>query len=178
MNLHIEDDATPSEQPPNLPNTKSSSTSLSFHPSIIAANEWIIRYRASTAPSTVSSIDLSYPLLHSTNPASSAPASTVAHSPSTPTSSTTSTPFQSRSRATPALLRAYFLFHHHQLTISDIASLLRSPPLQHSTVAGYVLEATRLEVLEIERGRVEECLKHVGEVGRGRYRGLVKRLGA
>ncbi|KAL9609671.1 MAG: hypothetical protein Q9167_005580 [Letrouitia subvulpina] len=81
-------------------------------------------------------------------------------------------------RATPAFLRAYSLFHVQGKPVAEIAALLRNPPLKEATVAQYVLEAVKLERLDIEGPRLEECLGCLGDTARGRYRGLVKRTGA
>ncbi|KAL8857088.1 MAG: hypothetical protein Q9178_006380 [Gyalolechia marmorata] len=172
MNLQIED----TKQPPSSPDQKPQppkptpkpkpSPSLSSHPSIIAANDWITKYRALTSntpttnnnnnnPPASSSNDATYPTLPVPTPLSPSPPST-----------------QSKPRASPAYLRAYFLFHHHTLSINDIASLLRSPPLQKATVASYILEAARLEGLELRRERVRLCLDCLPEAGKGRYRWL------
>ncbi|KAI4088739.1 MAG: hypothetical protein LQ344_005895 [Seirophora lacunosa] len=166
MNLQIED-TTATPPSPSEPKPTTAPT-LSSHPSFIAANDWVARYRASRPllSPKISSTDLSYPLLPSSP-----------NTPPIPSSTSTPPPPQQRTRATPALLRAYFLFHHHGLSVPDIAALLRAPPLQRATVAGYVLEAARVEGLQLEAGRVQECLKEMGQVGRGRYRGLLRRLG-
>ena len=179
MNLEIEDDKVPSSNgtKPEAPTTKSkptSSPSLSSHPSIISANDWISRHRASTSNLSANthppsySNDATYPTLPSPE------TTTTPSSPSTPSIPPTT---QNKPRATPAFLRAYFLFHHHALSITDIASLLRTPPLQNATVASYILEAARLDGLELERERVADCLEWLPEAGRGRYRWLGKRGG-
>lgn len=61
--------------------------------------------------------------------------------------------------------------------MAEIAALLRKPPLKEATVAQYVLEAVRLERLEIGGQGLEECLGYLGDAVRVRYRGLVKRTG-
>ncbi|KAL8731773.1 MAG: hypothetical protein Q9166_003220 [cf. Caloplaca sp. 2 TL-2023] len=182
MNLQIEDNKPPQTgQKPELqkptPPRARHSPSLSSHPSIVAANEWIIKYRSSISnPSSYtnrympSSNDATYPSLPSTFSSSTTSSTIPTLSPtstSPPTSQSSNKP-----RATPAFLRAYFLFHHHALSITDIASLLRDPPLQKSTVASYVLEAARLDGLELEKGRVEVCLECLDEGVKGKYRWL------
>ncbi|KAL8997168.1 MAG: hypothetical protein Q9169_003495 [Polycauliona sp. 2 TL-2023] len=172
MNVEIEENKPSASMAPqpNLSISKPqarSSPSLSSHPSIIAANDWITKYRASTSTSTStvsptndsipSSDDATYPTLPSSSSSiPSSPANTQNNKP----------------RATPAFLRAYFLFHHHALSITDIASLLRQPPLQNTTVASYILEAARLDGLELQRERVGLCLELLPEKGKGRYRWL------
>ncbi|KAL9603346.1 MAG: hypothetical protein Q9219_001208 [cf. Caloplaca sp. 3 TL-2023] len=149
LNLQIEDESSPTEPRSKPPK------SLSAHPAIVAANEWVAEYRASSV--TAATTDLSYPAIPQSAPLSG------------------SSPKTYRTRATPALLRAYFLFHHHRLSIPDIASLLRAPPLMEATVAGYILEALRLERFEMEASRVDECLGFVDEGARGRYLNVMKR---
>ncbi|KAL8848805.1 MAG: hypothetical protein Q9221_006183 [Calogaya cf. arnoldii] len=160
MNLEIEDNEPSSStaQKSVAPKPKAKPKASPSHPSIIAANDWITQYRASTQPPS-SSNDATYPTLPST-------ATPVLSSPP---------PTQKKPRATPAFLRAYFLFHHHALSIADIASLLRDPPLLHATVASYILEAARLDRLELQRERIDLCLEVLPESGRGRYRWLGKR---
>lgn len=171
MNLEIEDDKASSsaEQKPEVPKPKPKSRpspSLSSHPSIMAANEWITKYRASTSsnpPTTQpssSSDDATYPTLPTTT--------TTSIPPSPPTN-------PNKPRASPAFLRAYFLFHHHALSIADIASLLRDPPLLNATVASYILEAARLDGLELQREKMGLCLEYLPEAARGRYRWLGRR---
>ncbi|KAI4237525.1 MAG: hypothetical protein LQ349_001790 [Xanthoria aureola] len=173
MNLEIEDDRPSSslKQRPEAPKPKPKPTSipspsLPLHPSIIAANEWISKYRASssnTSPNThppSSSNDATYPTLSSATTTTSVP-------PTPPPTHTSHKP-----RATPAFLRAYFLFNHHTLSIPDIASLLRDPPLLNATVASYILEAARLDGLELPPERIDLCLECLPEAAKGRYRWL------
>ncbi|KAL9020252.1 MAG: hypothetical protein Q9185_002535 [Variospora sp. 1 TL-2023] len=163
MNLQIEDatEEQPSSPPirPSPAKPKPQYLPLSSHPSFLAANDWVARYRAShphPLPTTSSNAreittDLSYPLLLSPSPS--------------PSPNNTNRLPRPRTRATPSLLRAYFLFHHHALSIPDIAALLRAPPFPHATVAGHVLEAARLEGLPLEKGRVQELERAVGDGG-------------
>lgn len=68
-------------------------------------------------------------------------------------------------RAKPAELRAYALWHEQGLDVPTIASLLRRPPLQNSTVAGYVIKAILSDSLPYDSDRIE-CLKqYVGAFG-------------
>ncbi|KAL2263605.1 hypothetical protein VTK26DRAFT_6072 [Humicola hyalothermophila] len=70
-----------------------------------------------------------------------------------------------KTRAAPCSLRAYYLWHHHQhhhhhhgagLPPTEVAALLRDPPLQPSTVATYILDAIRLGRLPFERRRLRD----------------------
>ncbi|KAL8892311.1 MAG: hypothetical protein Q9192_005631 [Flavoplaca navasiana] len=174
MNLEIEDDKVPSSNgtkpdPPKPESKPTSSPSLSSHPSFIAANDWITKHRASTSNPSANTYPPSYSN-DATYPTLPSPDTTTTPSPSSTPSIPPTTP--NKPRATPAFLRAYFLFHHHELSITDIASLLRTPPLQNATVASYILEAARLDGLELERERVGDCLEWLPEAARRRYRWL------
>ena len=62
-------------------------------------------------------------------------------------------------RATPANLRAYYIWIlNPELTVPEIAAVLRSPPLQTRTVAHYILEAVKLESLRYDRDRLRGVL--------------------
>lgn len=56
-----------------------------------------------------------------------------------------------RIRATVTHLRAYHLWYHQKMSVDEIARLARDPPLSHSTVANYILQAVTLEKLEYEQ---------------------------
>ena len=72
-------------------------------------------------------------------------------------------------RATAANLRAYFLWTHNpELTIPEIAAVMRTPALQTATVAGYILEAVKLEGLEHEKARVREVFNVWRTTGGGK----------
>ncbi|KFX99362.1 hypothetical protein V490_01828 [Pseudogymnoascus sp. VKM F-3557] len=100
------------------------------------------------------------------------------------------------STAAPAALRAYHIWSSHEdLSVAEIAGLLRDPPLKIGTVRGYILEALRLEGrgvlgsgagLRGERGlwirgkedRVRELLEGVeGDTSGWRWRGLWRIVG-
>ncbi|KAH9901948.1 ribonuclease H-like protein [Xylariomycetidae sp. FL2044] len=59
-------------------------------------------------------------------------------------------------RATFAQLRAYYMWHHHDLRPAVIARLLRDPPLQTNTIVGYILTAVQLERLPVDSDRLRE----------------------
>ncbi|KAI3396460.1 hypothetical protein diail_12180 [Diaporthe ilicicola] len=64
-----------------------------------------------------------------------------------------------KTKASAAALRAYFIWHANEdLTADSIAQLLRDPPLQLSTVCGYILEAVKLEKLAYDRVRLRAVL--------------------
>jgi len=86
----------------------------------------------------------------------------------------TSRPSNSITKATPAFLRAYSLWHHQEVEVADAAKLLRDPPLQSSTVCCYILEAVRIEKLPFGVERLREVLRQVERTSGGRYLGLKK----
>ena len=98
--------------------------------------------------------------------------------------------------AAPAALRAYHIWSSHEdLSVAQIAGLLRDPPLKVGTVRGYILEALRVEGrgvlgsgagLRGERGleikgredRVRALLEGVeGDTSGWRWRGLWRIIG-
>jgi len=85
-----------------------------------------------------------------------------------------SRPTDAKTKATPAFLRAYSLWHHQEVEVEDAARLLRDPPLQVSTVCCYILEAVRIEKLPFGVERLREVLRQAEGTGGGRYAGLRK----
>ena len=85
-----------------------------------------------------------------------------------------SRPSDAKTKATPAFLRAYSLWHHQEVEVLEAAKLLRDPPLQTSTVCCYILEAVRIEKLPFTVERLREVLKQVEGTTGGRYQGLRK----
>jgi len=84
----------------------------------------------------------------------------------------------SRIRATIPHLRAYHLWHTQQFSIDDIASDLRDPPLSHSTVTGYILQAVQLERLAYDKDAMRELMMSMPEgMRKGRFRWLAERVG-
>ncbi|KAL9120458.1 MAG: hypothetical protein Q9187_002987 [Circinaria calcarea] len=78
-------------------------------------------------------------------------------------------------KATPAYLRAYFLWHHSDKEVLEAASILRDPPLQASTVSNYILEAIRIERLPFNSYRLPEVLAHLPTgLADGKYQSLRK----
>src|SRR2546430_11853938 len=53
------------------------------------------------------------------------------------------------------------LFPYTTLFRSEIAKMLRDPPLQTTTVVNYILESIRLEKLPYDKKRVADVLKHL-----------------
>ena len=80
-------------------------------------------------------------------------------------------------QASPAYLRAYSLWHVQGWTVSECAALLRDPPLQHSTVTSYILEAIRIEKLDYDPPRLKEVVNQIpGHVLENRYKYIKRRL--
>ena len=71
-------------------------------------------------------------------------------------------------------MRCYYLWYHNpDLSLPDIAGLLREVPLQTNTVVNYILEAARTEKLPFEKERLRVVLGELPkEVVAGRYRTL------
>ncbi len=59
-------------------------------------------------------------------------------------------------RVAPQALRAYSLWHDQGLTIPEVATRLRKPPIQHSTVISYLCDAIYLGNLDYEPEKVLE----------------------
>lgn len=66
-------------------------------------------------------------------------------------------------------LRAYALWHCHGHSVEDIASLLRDPPLQRTTVGVYIMEAVRVEKLAYDVDRLRSVLESLPLAHRRRY---------
>ncbi|TKA78539.1 hypothetical protein B0A49_01644 [Cryomyces minteri] len=78
-------------------------------------------------------------------------------------------------KASKAALRAYALWHHQSLPVPRIASILRAPPLQLTTVATYILEAVRIERLPFDGPRIREPLDVLPVSVHGRYRAVLNK---
>ena len=82
------------------------------------------------------------------------------------------------SRTYPSILRAYFIWHENpNLSIENIAALLREKPLQPSTVKSYILEAVRLEQLPYDKSRLRAVLEPLPKSVWYRYRPLARAVG-
>jgi exonuclease 3'-5' domain-containing protein 2 len=83
----------------------------------------------------------------------------TAHRASNPAPSTST---NSPTTANFAALRVYRLWYSNpELSIAEIASMLRQPPLQKTTVGQYILDSIRLEKLPFEKGRLKNVLLSV-----------------
>jgi exonuclease 3'-5' domain-containing protein 2 len=73
-------------------------------------------------------------------------------------------------------LRVYALWYFNpSLSIPDIASMLRDPPLRNSTVAAYIIDSVRLEKLPFEKERLRKVLQVASDShGMWRYKRLWK----
>lgn len=81
-----------------------------------------------------------------------------------------------KTKAGPAALRAYFIWHaNHDLSVDSIARLLRDPPLQLLTVCGYILDAVKVEKLAYDRVRLRQVLDlYPQDVAQRRFAPLVR----
>jgi hypothetical protein len=79
-------------------------------------------------------------------------------------------------RAPPASLRCYFIWYNNpDLSLQDIAALLRDVPLQTTTVVNYILESIKVEKLPYEKERLKTVLEILPkDVAWGRYRILAR----
>lgn len=83
----------------------------------------------------------------------------------------------SRIRATLPPLRAYHMWHHQRLPLTDIAGLLREPPLAMSTVCNYIAQAVALESLEYDAKEMREVLDFLpAGLKEGRWKSLVRKV--
>jgi hypothetical protein len=85
----------------------------------------------------------------------------------------------SRIRATVPHLRAYHLWHHQNLSLDDVASALRDPPLSHNTVAGYIIQAVGYEKLEYDNDKMQDMVTGLPMgMRQGRFKRIVEQMGA
>lgn len=84
-----------------------------------------------------------------------------------------------KNRAAPAALRCYFIWHDNpELSLEDIAAVLRDVPLQTTTVVNYILESIKLEKMQFDKERLKGVLEILPkEVVWGRYRTLARMCG-
>jgi hypothetical protein len=93
-----------------------------------------------------------------------------------PSSSST---LPSRIRATTPHLRAYYLWHFQELSLDDIANHLRAPPLSHTTVISYILQAISLERLEYDKAMMKDALMELPtSLRKGRWKSIADKVGA
>ena len=81
-------------------------------------------------------------------------------------------------RTSATILRVYALWHAQSLEVSQIASMLRDPPLQLSTVSCYVLECLKAEKLPFDKSRVQDVIKLIPRfLVQGKYKYFIQRAG-
>ena len=86
-------------------------------------------------------------------------------------------PADYKPKVTTAFLRAYFLWHYLDKTVTEAAIILRDPPLQKTTVANYILEALRIERLPYQVDKVADVLVCLPDpVSKRRYQTLWKEV--
>ncbi|KAI9792050.1 MAG: hypothetical protein M1816_003032 [Peltula sp. TS41687] len=76
-------------------------------------------------------------------------------------------------RASSPHLRAYALWHLHQQEISDIAMMLRDPPLAETTVASYVFAAVQLQKLPHDIDRLRAIHDSLPILLQAKYKGML-----
>lgn len=81
-----------------------------------------------------------------------------------------------RVRANSQALRAYALWHHDSLSLAQVATMLRNPPLQRTTVAMYLCEAVSREDLPYAAEKLREAFRHLPPAAHVRYRHLMSQL--
>lgn len=79
-------------------------------------------------------------------------------------------------RVTPSCLRAYALWYPQSLSLKQIATLLRTPPLATTSVAQYVLEAIKQEDLPFNPHQVREAFACLPMSARVRYQSIAAKL--
>jgi exonuclease 3'-5' domain-containing protein 2 len=83
---------------------------------------------------------------------------------------------KSPNAATFTVLRTYALWHFNPLlSVTEIGTILRDPPLQPSTVMNYILDAVRVEKLPYNKDRLKAVLQKMPDAPSTlRFRGLRK----
>ncbi|KAF2499376.1 ribonuclease H-like protein [Lophium mytilinum] len=80
--------------------------------------------------------------------------------------------------ATSGQMRAYALWHEQNLSLAEVAAVLRDPPLATSTVSNYILSAVMLEQLPFKEERIKVLLKTMpSKVVTQRYWRILRTLG-
>ena len=79
-------------------------------------------------------------------------------------------------RASSAALKAYSLWHHQNLEMDQVASVVRNPPIKQTTVSTYILEAIMFERLPFSKPRVKLVLDGVPLQMRKRYAHMYNQL--
>lgn len=75
-------------------------------------------------------------------------------------------------KAQPAALRAYYIWHTNEdLDCASLAKILRDPPLQTSSVAGYIMSSVHMEKLPYDKVRIKNDVmtRMPAELARKRY---------
>jgi hypothetical protein len=88
-------------------------------------------------------------------------------------------PAHPRIHATVSHLRAYHLWHYQKMSADEIAPLVRNPPLSHSTVTNYILQAVTLEKLEYEEESLRSLILAMPSgMRKGRWKELAEKVRA
>ncbi|KAF2157135.1 ribonuclease H-like protein [Myriangium duriaei CBS 260.36] len=80
--------------------------------------------------------------------------------------------------ARPAAIRAYALWHQHDLAPEEVAQLLRDPPLKVATINSYIIEAVALDrQLPFDLGRLRAVFESLPGVVAVRFKSLARTIG-
>ena len=89
-----------------------------------------------------------------------------------------SRPPSSAPKTSTTNLRVYALWHGQSLELSQIASMLRDPPLQLSTVSCYVLDCVKAEKLPFDKSRIQDVINMIPRfLAQGKYKYFLQRAG-
>jgi len=89
---------------------------------------------------------------------------------------TQSSTSRGRKPATRSSLRAYHLWHHQSLSVSEVAKLLRQPPLKGVTVANYIFSAISSMRLPYEEDRLRDVAPMLARFNLGGFRRVLDSL--
>ncbi|KAF2769300.1 hypothetical protein EJ03DRAFT_327566 [Teratosphaeria nubilosa] len=85
-----------------------------------------------------------------------------------------SLPADKQPKCGKSALRTWHMWHEQRHSLATVASLARSPPLELTSVASYILEAIRRDGMAFEVGRVKEALELMPRSVVYRYKGIVE----
>ncbi len=104
------------------------------------------------------------------------PSAEISHAEQWATTWKASLPPEYNLRASHSKLRAYHLWHQQSLSCSQVATLLRNPPLSIITVANYVLDVVRDENLPYQTDRAKAVLVLLPDSVHGRYHKILRQI--
>jgi hypothetical protein len=148
---------------------------MSHHPDLDLVDYNPISHEIGEPPAALTSTTTADELSHSAEYNSATSWAQTYLESTVPSPSSTTPP---RIRATIPHLRAYHLWHHQHLSSNVVASHLRDPPLSHSTVAGYILQAVTLERLDYDKDNLRDVMTGL-PIGmrKGRWKWIAEKVG-